>query len=129
MEAIADTVTTSYCGAKNRQGSTYRRLPMANGRCAMHGGKSTGPKEPCRRNLRHGIYLRRLSDEELALWPFVPVGILDDEIKLARILLRRFVTTQNQIEADPPSVANRVGFVLREIKICAEGPAGSAGWS
>lgn len=32
------------CGAKNRQGSPCRRAPMPNGRCHLHGGKSTGPR-------------------------------------------------------------------------------------
>ena len=32
------------CGARNRAGIPCRRHPMANGRCNLHGGKSTGPK-------------------------------------------------------------------------------------
>ena len=32
------------CGAKTRQGSSCRGPAMRNGRCRMHGGRSTGPK-------------------------------------------------------------------------------------
>jgi hypothetical protein len=32
------------CGAKNRAGCPCRAPAMKNGRCRMHGGKSTGPK-------------------------------------------------------------------------------------
>jgi len=33
------------CGAKTRKGCLCSNLPMKNGRCRMHGGKSTGPKQ------------------------------------------------------------------------------------
>lgn len=32
------------CGAKTRQGSACVNAAMRNGRCRMHGGKSTGPR-------------------------------------------------------------------------------------
>lgn len=32
------------CGAKTRAGHPCRGTPMPNGRCRMHGGKSTGPR-------------------------------------------------------------------------------------
>ncbi len=34
------------CGARNRAGSPCRAPAMPNGRCQMHGGKSTGPRTP-----------------------------------------------------------------------------------
>ncbi|MDG0814216.1 HGGxSTG domain-containing protein [Cohnella rhizosphaerae] len=37
---------TSVCGAKTRNGACCINIPMKNGRCRMHGGKSTGPKQP-----------------------------------------------------------------------------------
>src|SRR5215207_7007286 len=53
------------CGAHGRRSGCPCRSPaMANGRCRMHGGKSTGPKttegkERCRRaKLKHGGYTR-----------------------------------------------------------------------
>jgi hypothetical protein len=32
------------CGAKTRAGKPCNGQPMPNGRCRMHGGKSTGPR-------------------------------------------------------------------------------------
>lgn len=32
------------CGAKTRAGGRCGQVPMANGRCHFHGGKSTGPR-------------------------------------------------------------------------------------
>jgi len=34
------------CGAKTRRGTPCQAPAMANGRCRMHGGKSTGPRTP-----------------------------------------------------------------------------------
>lgn len=71
------------CGAKTRKGTPCKAPAMANGRCRMHGGKSTGPKTPeglersQKANWRHGFYsaeaiierrlTRRLLREALAI--------------------------------------------------------------
>jgi ribosomal protein L32 len=50
------------CGARNRSGAECKAPAMPNGRCRMHGGKSTGPRtseglERMRHaNTRHGNY-------------------------------------------------------------------------
>lgn len=50
------------CGAKTRKGTPCKAPAMANGRCRMHGGKSTGPKTPevlersRKANWKHGYY-------------------------------------------------------------------------
>ena len=50
------------CGARTRSGAKCKAPAMSNGRCRMHGGKSTGPRtseglERMRRaNTRHGNY-------------------------------------------------------------------------
>jgi len=54
------------CGAKTRSNGhkPCRQPAMANGRCRLHGGKSTGPKtEEGKRksalaNLKHGLYTK-----------------------------------------------------------------------
>lgn len=57
------------CGARTRQGLPCRAPAMANGRCRMRGGKSTGPRTPeglerCRKaNFKQGRY----SAERIAL--------------------------------------------------------------
>ena len=43
--AVADACPR--CGAKRRRGGAACKAPaMANGRCQLHGGKSTGPRTP-----------------------------------------------------------------------------------
>jgi hypothetical protein len=50
------------CGARTRSGSACKSPGMRNGRCRLHGGKSTGPKTPeglermRRANTKHGRY-------------------------------------------------------------------------
>ena len=50
------------CGAKTRKGTPCRAPAMKNGRCRMHGGKSTGPRTPeglersRKANWKHGRY-------------------------------------------------------------------------
>ena len=50
------------CGAKTRNGTPCKAPAMANGRCRMHGGKSTGPRTPeglersRKANFKHGLY-------------------------------------------------------------------------
>ncbi len=50
------------CGAKTRSGTPCKGPAMANGRCRMHGGKSTGPRTPeglersRKANFKHGLY-------------------------------------------------------------------------
>ena len=48
------------CGAKTRKGTPCRAAAMKNGRCRMHGGKSTGPRPGSLRgnqhNFEHGLY-------------------------------------------------------------------------
>ena len=57
-----DFRTAARCGAKTRRGTTCQCPAMANGRCRMHGGTSTGPRtseglERSRRaNWKHGGY-------------------------------------------------------------------------
>jgi hypothetical protein len=59
------------CGAKNRQGRPCRCPAMANGRCRLHGGLSTGPKtlagvERIRQAVtKHGRYSQAARAEEL----------------------------------------------------------------
>ena len=50
------------CGARTRKQTSCRAPAMANGRCRMHGGKSTGPRTPeglersRKANWKHGDY-------------------------------------------------------------------------
>jgi len=52
------------CGAKTRKGTPCQAPAMKNGRCRLHGGKSTGPKTPegieriRQAHLKHGEYTK-----------------------------------------------------------------------
>jgi len=46
------------CGAKTRKGKPCQAPAMKNGRCRMHGGRSTGPAVGTQNALKHGLYTR-----------------------------------------------------------------------
>src|SRR5215469_3908570 len=64
-----DPQSAPRCGAKTRRGSTCQAPAMPNGRCRLHGGKSTGPRtaeglERCRKaNWKHGRYCQQVLAE------------------------------------------------------------------
>lgn len=64
------------CGARTRSGGACRQPAMPNGRCRMHGGKSTGPRtaeglaRARRARWKHGCYsgeVRALISRSVAL--------------------------------------------------------------
>ena len=78
------------CGARTRKGTLCKAPAMSNGRCRMHGGKSTGPRTPeglersRKANFKHGFY----SAESIA------------ERKIFRQLLLNSRETIEQIETE-----------------------------
>ena len=92
------------CGAKKRNGEPCPARPMPNGRCRMHGGASTGPKDSTnssRNALKHGIYATRLSEDELALRQELKRGSVDEELDLMRLRLRRALEAEHQANGEP----------------------------
>lgn len=60
------------CGAKTRSGEPCKNYAMENGRCRMHGGKSTGPKDKTKlkenKNAeKHGFFSKYLPKETMDL--------------------------------------------------------------
>lgn len=57
------------CGAKTRSGQPCKNKAMANGRCRMHGGKSTGaPPAKLKKNSnakKHGLFAKYLPQETM----------------------------------------------------------------
>jgi hypothetical protein len=57
------------CGAKTRRGTSCLAPAMSNGRCRMHGGKSTGPKTVAGRqrigaaHFKHGLFTEKHIEE------------------------------------------------------------------
>ena len=62
QERLALANAAPRCGARNRAGSSCCAPAMANGRCRLHGGKSTGPitckglERSRKANWQHGHY-------------------------------------------------------------------------
>ena len=78
------------CGAKTRSGKTCKNWAMPNGRCRMHGGKSTGaPPEKMKKNSnarKHGLFAKYLPKETLEIVNDIgdmdPLNILYMNIKM-----------------------------------------------
>ena len=75
------------CGARTRRGVPCRGPAMANGRCRMHGGKSTGPRTPQglealrKAHLKHGYY----SAESIALRRYLRMLMADSRETLEEV--------------------------------------------
>src|SRR5690625_331306 len=74
------------CGAKTRAGTPCRNGAMANGRCRMHGGKSTGPTKKNKNSMKHGLFAKYLPDETLEIMDSIneikPLDILWTNIQM-----------------------------------------------
>ncbi len=57
-------VDINRCGARTRAGGSCMRYAMKNGRCRLHGGLSTGPRNP---RVKHGMYSKRALEEKKLL--------------------------------------------------------------
>ena len=90
------------CGAKTRSGEPCKNAPMDNGRCRMHGGKSTGPppekmqqnKNALKTGEHETIWLDTLDDDERDLVARVDTSKLqqlEEEIRLTTIRERRMM--------------------------------------
>ncbi len=65
LEAIAQVPR---CGAKTRKGTPCQAPAMKNGRCRMHGGKSTGPPKGSQNAFKHGYYTAKAKAEREMIW-------------------------------------------------------------
>jgi hypothetical protein len=87
------------CGALTRGGTPCKRAPVeGKARCKLHGGLSTGAPKGNGNAVKHGFYSDALLPEERVLYERAEVGSLDDEIKLARVKLHRFVRLSGSTE-------------------------------
>lgn len=85
----------AFCGAKTRSGHTCKNSAMANGRCRMHGGKSTGVKEN-QNAKKHGIYAKFITDDEWQAVEKSELDTLDDELRLCKVRLLRALQAENK---------------------------------
>ena len=103
----------AFCGAKTRGGEPCKNGAMPNGRCRMHGGKSTqqwGNKKA----VKHGIYESGLTKEEKKIYKNIDVTAVDDEIRLCKLRIRRAMIARKEVEEQPEDIT--VGFETSEIK-------------
>lgn len=83
------------CGAKTRSGKPCKNHAMPNGRCRLHGGKSTGPKDREKQSKsqqknknseKHGLFSKYLPQETMDLVNNIEslntIDILWDNIKI-----------------------------------------------
>jgi hypothetical protein len=92
------------CGAKtrgDRAGRTCLNAALANGRCRMHGGTNAGAPAGNTNAVTTGIYFNGLREDEKPLWDRIPIGSLDDELRLLRMQLRRAHEALRQQEQNP----------------------------
>ena len=80
------------CGAKKRSGEPCQKHALKGAkRCRLHGGASKGAPKGSANALKHGFYSDALQPEELEMYQRAQVGSLDDEIRLAKVKLFRYV--------------------------------------
>ena len=103
-----------HCGAKTRAGGRCKAPAMANGRCRVHGGASTGPKKQDGNTnaVAHGFYSGALLADERPLYERAEIGSLDDEIRLAKVKLFRFVRLSGDADL-AEMIDGAVDMVLR----------------
>jgi hypothetical protein len=88
------------CGAKTRSGEPCKSRSMPNGRCRMHGGKSTGAGNPARPGnqhaTKHGIYgdLVHIDEHGHIDGLMSAAGQVESELLVARLQLRRALRAQ-----------------------------------
>src|SRR5690625_985270 len=74
------------CGAKTRSGGKCKNWAMANGRCRMHGGKSTVPPKKNKNSMKNGLFAKYLPDETLEIMDSIneikPLDILWTNIQM-----------------------------------------------
>lgn len=109
------------CGAKNRSGEPCKKHALIGSkRCKLHGGASKGPPKGSANAIKHGFYSDALQADELELYQRAEVGSLDDEIRLAKVKLFRYVkasgsTTMSEMVDGALEVIAKQGTDMRDI--------------
>src|SRR5690242_4059075 len=107
------------CGAKNRQGQPCQKPPMrGKKRCLAHGGKTPKGQNAGKANGNHssGLYAKYLTPDEQAEWTSIPLGQVDDEIRMCRVWLSRALALEAAIGKAPNQMDNLAGLEISEIK-------------
>ena len=89
---------------------------MANGRCRVHGGQSTGPPKGSQNARTHGLYASALLEGEEEFYDQISLGTVDEELKMARIQLRRALNAQAQFERQRAQGEKEAGLEYESIE-------------
>ena len=89
------------CGAKKRSNGEpcKRHAVPGSSRCKLHGGAAAKANKGNQHARKHGIYSDTLTADEHGLWDDIGIGTLDDDIKIAKLQLRRALMAQAKAEA------------------------------
>ena len=104
------------CGAKARQRGGAPCLNWAmkgKNRCRFHGGKSTGAPKGSQNARTHGIYAKGISKAEKEIWHDIPIDNCDDEIRMCKIRIARYLRYEHEIDLDPENITT--GMVVTEM--------------
>jgi len=87
-------------------------------KCRFHGGTNDGAPKENKNALKHGLYARGPLRAEKNIWPDIAVGDIDEEIKIAKLQLKRACELQREyLEARETDGADtEVGFELAEVE-------------
>lgn len=91
------------CGAKTRSGQPCKGKAMTNGRCRMHGGKSTGAPGNTNAVKAGSLYSQYLTPDEQADYQALQLGDVDHELRLTRIRLARALKNEQE-KGDTPEI-------------------------
>lgn len=87
------------CGARTRSGGTCQKHALEGAtRCRLHGGAASKANKGNAHAVKHGFYSDALTSDERVLYERAEVGSLDDEIRLARVKLHRFVRLSGSLD-------------------------------
>lgn len=114
------------CGAKTRNGGTCKNWAMANGRCRMHGGKSTGPPKNNQNAKKHGFFSKYIPKETLEIMGMLeeksPEDLIWDQIMIQYAAIIRaqqimYVESKDEINKELRKVKNGENFSEKEWEI------------
>ncbi|HZJ98541.1 MAG TPA: HGGxSTG domain-containing protein [Tissierellaceae bacterium] len=104
----------SLCGAKTRAGTPCKNRAMPNGRCRMHGGKSTGVKKN-KNAEKHGLFSKYLPEETMDLVNSMEslntIDMLWDNIKIqyaAIIRAQKIMYVKDKEDDDKPTLNGEI---------------------
>lgn len=85
------------CGASTRKGGKCQREALhGKRRCALHGGKSTGPVGHKNAAKPGSLYSAYMTPEEQAIASQLELGRVDEELRLTRIRLMRALKLEQE---------------------------------